>query len=1834
MRFGKKFTRTALCFVSVILLSLLWRHHAAAQSIVVGDGTPESCDNNALGAALISGGDITFACGSAPHTIIADTYVIATDTVLDGGGLITLDGENLRRIFIVQDNAHLTLRNITLTRGFASDGPGGAIWNFGVLLIQNSTLSANGTDTVFAGGAIASFSPGEITIEQSVFDGNSAADGGAIYTYGAAAAIRSSIFRNNVQRVNGGYYGGGAILQEVNDNALLTITDSEFQNNASNPSGAVGGAISLLTGRMVIEESTFLNNVGYGGGGALYLAPNTRTEIRRSRLIGNRTELSVDHNFIGGAIDNHGDLVIEDSLVSENQATDGAGIFSGGQGSLTLRRSTVSQNQARGGGGGLLLFPGVSLIENSTISGNRATIGAGIRSGVTVGEGSVTLRHVTLYGNASNNLYVDDGSQPVLVRWTILGGIVDGVNCNAGAPLVSGGRNLSSDESCNLGGNGDIVGVAPLLAALANNGGATATHLPFAGSPAIDAGGDECLPTDQRGVTRPQGAACDIGAVEVTDDDATPMPPFEHAEIGGVKPTITVNPAQGYAGQSFTVQGNAAGASAVRVAWSQNGQVLTIAERSVGANGAYSIDLSVPTGMSSGSAEICAAVAGQTLAEFACAPFTVLDAPAAIVSGVLPAGVVGAGNVAVHLLDAAGNTLYSTAVDNTGRFSFAATVPAGFYNYAVVGAPTTNIAGGIANLVSGVNTLTQDRFTAVNRQLDPCIFKDANTGAFSATPSHRTFKSLITSAYVSGIRSSMFLLPRNTAAESNYDDVYFGIYMTGAPLTVQFTASPQVTAGQSIASVRFTIVRADNNAAIVIGNDATAPYQASFNVGALPAGQHDIKAEALNASGAVLSTMCKSLVVVGSILPSAAVSTAAVDEMQKTVEFFPNPTNPEKGYYRVRGFVPAAAERAWPPAPIPNPPPQWPLIGTVDNRVGLRMEFDIEMALDGELRFRFVRSDIYAKLLGTELCNNSRDLLARNYTTRFNYLKPQELSISLNGGTLCSFNTGRSLFRGQIESLWGLLSFGIGIRTHYDGSMSFVGSLQPMAMNIQTAATGYFNPSLIVDGWVKLFWGVAGGGVTPRADIVSMASANINTKVNPPYSYVACAAVNVWVNVWARVNYLFGSKTWNLWNKSLLSRSTCLQAAEALASQAHDDPPPPRVMAAPAIASGDGGQMITVYVEDTAPAAPVARAQIMARFRSSDAKPWGDPIALTDGAHMVQDPTVVFYNGDKAIVAWTETVMTPEEDAAATELSQVLSRQEIFYALWDGAQWGASVRFTDDAAADGSATLASLGRRVTLAWVRDLDGNPATRTDWRIATAQLDGEVDQWITAYLLDAAQSIGASSAGQATAGGMNAEVKLAYDAAAVDPTVYAAWTFDGDGELNTGLDRRVIVARWNVVDEVALNPQPLPPRDWAALNPQPLPPRDWALLNPQPLPPRTQSPTISIAEGNVRLAFLVNEPDAAGDETPITLGGDVWVAHLAQDGATWQAMPLRDERGAIITGEAPVFANRGDEQLLLFRRFGDAQTAGALGQLSLSRVSGVSAPTTPIYLTNTPQQQWQGALAINQISGIAQIVKVARIGVRDVQAASTLAPATPNSTMQVQTGLLSVSSDPVETIQVATGADPALDPLQISQRAAPAGTPVEVIVVVRNVGRGLATGLTINLYSGQPGAGVLQGSATAPLPLNLNESYAARFTIMAPTGAGDIYAEVTTSGENLSTANDRVVAQLGKPSAPLLVALSEDAIFDGNLRLDWLPSPGEAIAGYRVYRSASANGQYEFVGESGQFSYVDLLSQRNIEYCYRVRAYASGSILSDVSAPLCAKLGDAPATERSLYLPLINH
>ena len=86
--------------------------------------------------------------------------------------------------------------------------------------------------------------------------------------------------------------------------------------------------------------------------------------------------------------------------------------------------------------------------------------------------------------------------------------------------MTDGGHNLSSDASCKFTGEGSLNSTNPRLAPLANNGGftnglVTRTMALQTNSPAIDAGDDNfCPPTDQRGIARPQGMHCDIGAFE------------------------------------------------------------------------------------------------------------------------------------------------------------------------------------------------------------------------------------------------------------------------------------------------------------------------------------------------------------------------------------------------------------------------------------------------------------------------------------------------------------------------------------------------------------------------------------------------------------------------------------------------------------------------------------------------------------------------------------------------------------------------------------------------------------------------------------------------------------------------------------------------------------------------------------------------------------------------------------------------------------------------------------------------------------------------------------------------------------------------------------------------------------------------------------------------------------------------------------------------------------------------------------------------------------------------------------------------------------------------
>jgi beta-glucanase (GH16 family) len=318
--------------------------------------------------------------------------------------------------------------------------------------------------------------------------------------------------------------------------------------------------INLHSGPLTLSK-----NVTIDGSGASGLTISGSDEYRVF-IINPSTEATLSHLTVtdgfgwqlAGGILNNGYLTLDHVKVTENiMATDngdywqgGGGIYNGDGATLHIIDSTVSDNQAGWSGGGIYsFFNTTTTIMRSTISGNISNdTGGAIRS-----LGNMTITNSTISGNTTsgwhgsaifmtdgdisianttitNNIAPDSASSTIFIGgWgdyvptlTLINTIIAGnqwYSCEKSASPITGnvismGHNLVQDESCNHVESDIIVG-DPLLGPLAENGGPTLTHALLPESLAIDSADDiYCLLMDQRGVLRPQGAHCDIGAFE------------------------------------------------------------------------------------------------------------------------------------------------------------------------------------------------------------------------------------------------------------------------------------------------------------------------------------------------------------------------------------------------------------------------------------------------------------------------------------------------------------------------------------------------------------------------------------------------------------------------------------------------------------------------------------------------------------------------------------------------------------------------------------------------------------------------------------------------------------------------------------------------------------------------------------------------------------------------------------------------------------------------------------------------------------------------------------------------------------------------------------------------------------------------------------------------------------------------------------------------------------------------------------------------------------------------------------------------------------------------
>ena len=302
--------------------------------------------------------------------------------------------------------------------------------------------------------------------------------------------------------------GAGALISVLEGAAPITVEGVTLRKGA--PVGVDGGAIAMPFGELTIRESVLTESTVTGArGGAIYMSGGT--------------------------------LNITDSAITGNSASEGGGLYLH-RTTLHMLRSSVTGNSASGQGGAIAAVEAsgepVEAVD-STIAGNSSAVSGG---GVALTNGSSQgyLRFTTVAGNtapAAAGVY-GNGAQ-LTIEGSIISGNSSGQCAGFAAVSAVGANIVNGSSACSFAN--EPLAADPLLGALGANGGLGETMPLRRGSPAVGAAGPLCPgaglggpPLDQRGVPRPRGAGCDLGAFESAADAAVSLVPSpDPVSVGG-----------------------------------------------------------------------------------------------------------------------------------------------------------------------------------------------------------------------------------------------------------------------------------------------------------------------------------------------------------------------------------------------------------------------------------------------------------------------------------------------------------------------------------------------------------------------------------------------------------------------------------------------------------------------------------------------------------------------------------------------------------------------------------------------------------------------------------------------------------------------------------------------------------------------------------------------------------------------------------------------------------------------------------------------------------------------------------------------------------------------------------------------------------------------------------------------------------------------------------------------------------------------------------------------------------------------------------------------------
>ncbi len=864
--------------------------------------------------------------------------------------------------------------------------------------------------------------------------------------------------------------------------------------------------------------------------------------------------------------------------------------------------------------------------------------------------------------------------------------------------------------------------------------------------------------------------------------------------LSGPKPTININLNHGYIGQEITVTGVVTSTSypTVRIAWLFNDSTFTAALAQV-TNLNYSATIKVPLTQASGQTKICAALTNEPAAEFACTGFNLETPPAGSVSGNLPPGSVPvqaqassaaptAAAAFFNLTDRAGTVVYSSTVSSSGAFSITGVTP-GIYGYAFSGSFSKSPSAGKMYVDPGKDSKLAPKLPSFG--FDPvtgttCIGRfDAQVAWTNASTSDSSFGYVGDYSSISSfseLSNSLYGVIGKIAGR-DYD---FGMYLQGVSLPVTFRSHLTVGSGITVDHVEYHVQKPDHSI-VSLGSSSSAGdgYSLMHNIMDLPVGRSKlIVAPVLSGPD-------------GRQCPTTFTIQVDPDPMKDPrVQAGATTTwNSVKNWYDFQGTLISAGGLL--PFVYPNPVPNLPLLGPLENsfNAGLHVEGDIR--LGGLVHIKIARAFAIAKVFNQSILDKNQDLIddkvAHIYTDTHDWRKTR---VTFEPVKLWEESFSTTVYKGPLASFWGIVTINASLSVGLDGSVTIEGTIYPFQPNLDATLKNKITPNLTVSVWVDILLGVASAGADGKVAVGFYMPLRLNTfdPDHPDWVWMdtPCFSVKITLSAWARINLIFTKKTWNIGSYELVNYSnpaSCTVLMRAVKQAAPEAVlAPPRVMASPAVATSASGELLSAYVFDATPTITQTTPTIMASFFDNNSQTWETAMPVSDGLHNVQDPVVAFMGQNQTpVVVWTQTDLTlAQENVTGDDINSYLNKQEIYYRLWNNNSnsWDPAVRLTNDSLPDGRAAISGDAAGATLAWTVNISGVVTATQSLRIKVTDWDQLNSVWGAITTLNGADPNPA----------VNAQVSVARG----NGIKALAWTVDRDGDINTNGDRGILACR----------------------------------------------------------------------------------------------------------------------------------------------------------------------------------------------------------------------------------------------------------------------------------------------------------------------------------------------------------------------------------------------------------------------------------------------------------